>query len=205
MRTFIRNLVKEHIIKFLSLNLIFLLLSEFQLSAQNDTVSVKEIKSEPQDFNISLFSSDEILNVSIYMDLGTFLKKTSQNDSFDAEINIKISSADTLKSKAKLKYRGIIRKEICSFPPIEINFKKPLNCDCGKIKKLKLVTHCEPGSRTDEYVLREYLVYKLFNSLTDTSLRARLLKVSYIDTKKIKRRSSNTGYSLNRLKCLQKG
>jgi hypothetical protein len=41
--------------------------------------------------------------------------------------------------------------------------------------------------------LREYLVYKLFNALTDTSLKVRLLKVNYIDSKGSKKTISKYG------------
>ena len=66
---------------------------------------------------------------------------------------------------------------------MQINFKKPLYSDSSKIKKLKLVTHCQASSINNEYVLREYLVYKMYNALTDTSFKVRLLRVNYIDSK----------------------
>lgn len=158
-------------------------ISVLPVSAQNDTTSTKEQKKGPHKQEISLFDSDDILNISISFDLGAFLKKANKTDSFDGEMIIRPGEADSIHKEIKLKYRGISRGEICSFPPIEINFTKPLYADSGKIRKLKLVTHCEPSSITDDYIMREYLVYKLFNALTDTSLRARLVKVNYIDNK----------------------
>jgi hypothetical protein len=162
-------------------------LSVFNVSAQSDTTRTPDQKQESEKNEISLFGSDEILNVSLYFDLAAFLKKTSKTESFDAEMIIRPGEKDSLNKTIKIKYRGILRGDLCSFPPIEINFKKPLYTDSARIKKLKLVTHCEPGSMTDEYVIREYLVYKLFNALTDTSLRVRLLRVNYIDSKKNKK------------------
>ena len=47
-----------------------------------------------------------------------------------------------------------------------------------KQEKLKLVTHCQG----DQYVIREWLVYKIYNLLTEKSFRARLVKVDYIDS-----------------------
>jgi hypothetical protein len=87
---------------------------------------------------------------------------------------------------------------------MQINFKKPLYSDSMKIKKLKLVTHCDPGGMTDEYVIREYLVYKLFNALTDTSFRARLLKINYIDSKGNKKTISKYGIFIEPLAFLAK-
>jgi hypothetical protein len=45
-----------------------------------------------------------------------------------------------------------------------------------------MVTHCRYGN--EEYLLKEYLIYKLYNVLTDYSFRVRLLKVVYINTYK---------------------
>lgn len=48
---------------------------------------------------------------------------------------------------------------------------------------MKLVTPC----RGDQYVIHEYLVYKLYNLVTPRSFRARLVKVIYHDNKKNKK------------------
>ena len=52
----------------------------------------------------------------------------------------------------------------------------------GKIDKIKMVTHCNSGN--EEYLFKEYLVYKLYNVLTDYSFKVRLVKVDYISTAK---------------------
>jgi hypothetical protein len=52
---------------------------------------------------------------------------------------------------------------------------------------MKLVNQCQSGALYDDYIIKECLVYKLYNVLTDTCFRARLLKVNYIDTEKKKK------------------
>jgi len=174
------------------------------VSAQNDTTKTKEKKQDVHKNDLSLFGSDEMLNVSLYLDLGAFAKKPSKNDSFEADMTIHINETDSINRPVTIKYRGISRFEICSFPPMQINFKKPLYSDSLKIKKLKLVTHCQSSSITDEYVIREYLVYKLFNVLTDTSFRVRLLKVDYIDSKKNKKTIRKYGIFIEPVELLAK-
>jgi len=181
---YLNYLLKVYIKKYpVLLSLLIYSLSGPVISAQNDTTGSKEQKKRSPERDLSLFASNEILNVSLYLDLGSFVKKPSKNDSFDAEMTIHFNENDSVNRHVKIKYRGISRYEICRFPPMQLNFKKSLFSDSATIKKLKLVTHCQSGNITDEYVLREYLVYKLFNALTDTSFRVRLLKVSYIDSK----------------------
>jgi len=52
--------------------------------------------------------------------------------------------------------------------------------DLKKVEKIKLVTHCQSGN--EENILKEYLVYKLYNVLTENSFRVRLVEISYINT-----------------------
>ena len=192
-------------LKIIAIQLIILsCMSVFEISAQMDTVSVKEGKNDNKMQNLSLFSSEEILNVSIYLDLASFSKKPSKTDSFDGKMTIYLDKNDSINRDITIKYRGISRYELCSFPPMQINFNKPLYSDSSKIKKLKLVTHCQPSYNNDEYVVREYLVYKLFNALTDTSFRVRLLKVSYIDSKMKKKTINKYGIFIEPVEILAK-
>ena len=202
---YLKNLVKRLNVKYWLIHLlIFSFLSLCSLSAQNDPIAVKESKKGSLEKNFSLFGSDEILNVSLYLDLAGFSKKPSKNDSFDSEMTIYINGTDSVSRKTTIKYRGISRYEICNFPPMQLNFKKPLDCDSLKIKKLKLVTHCQSNNINDEYVLREYLVYKMFNTFTDTSFRVRLLKISYIDSQHKKKTITKYGIFIEPAEMLAK-
>jgi hypothetical protein len=186
--------------------LILIIFSSFLsiVSAQNDTIHKKGKKPATHINDLALFGSEEILNVNMYLDLASFSKKPAKNDSFDGSMTIYINETDSVNREVTIKYHGISRYEICSFPPMQINFKKPLYSDSLKIKKLKLVTHCQAGNVNDEYVVREYLVYKLYNTLTDTSFRVRLLKVNYIDSKGNKKTIRKYGIFIEPVEFLAK-
>lgn len=85
----------------------------------------------------------------------------------------------------KVKPRGVYRKQMCEFPPIKIRFpeevmeKKELS---GK-SSLKLVSHCGLDSTYEQLVLKEHLVFQLYNVLTDSSFNTQLAKIEYIDSK----------------------
>ena len=148
-----------------------------------------------------LFGSEDILNVSLQFDLSTFLKKNLKTGPLDGIIAFTLSETDTIDRKVKIKPRGNYRYKTCGFPPIQLTFKKPVNAyaDTGKIKKIKLVTHCQQGKAYDDFVLREYLVYKLFSVLTDTSFRVRLLRIEYIDTRKERKPIKQYGFFIEPL------
>jgi hypothetical protein len=145
-----------------------------------------EVKKGSDRQYVSLFDGDELLDVSLYLDLSSFLKKADRNSSFDALMTMHFSETDTLQSKVSISYRGQSRYERCKYPPMKIRFKKPLyeESDSGRIKNMKLVNQCQQGYASGDYVIRECLVYKLYGVLTDTCYRTRLLKISFIDTEK---------------------
>jgi hypothetical protein len=83
--------------------------------------------------------------------------------------------------------RGHFRKTMgnCSYPPILLNFSKSdtlLSSVFKEQEKLKLVMPCQG----DEYVVREWLVYKIYNLITPKSFKARLVKVELEDVKRKK-------------------
>ena len=86
---------------------------------------------------------------------------------------------------AAVRVRGNSRAAICSFPPLRLNFRR--SALTGTLlageDKLKLVTHCRPGSdRALDAVLNEFTAYRIFNLISDASYRVRLLKIHYHDT-----------------------
>jgi len=82
----------------------------------------------------------------------------------------------------KAKTRGNFRrsKTNCAYPPILLNFQKNerANTMFKDQDKMKLVVPCQ----NEKHVIREYLVYKLYNLLTPKSFKARLVKTEFSDT-----------------------
>lgn len=161
-------------------------------------------KADFPEKKFALFDSDELLEISLEFDLRTFLRKNPKTGYQDAMLIIPVSENDTIDRKVKIRPRGEYRQRICSFPPIMVNFKKlfPAYSDTGKINKIKLVTHCQPGKTSDDNVLREYLVYKLFSVLTDTSFRVRLLRINYLDSEKKRKPFEQYGFFIEPLEIL---
>jgi hypothetical protein len=95
-----------------------------------------------------------------------------------------INETDSINKEIRLKSRGEFRNGYCDLPPIRLNFSKAgfEKNDLKKINKLKMVTHCKYGN--EDYLLKEYLIYKLYNVLTDYSFRVRLTRIEYINTYK---------------------
>jgi hypothetical protein len=174
---------------------IFMFIVAGTATAQEEKTGDSAGKKEKSKQIVDLFTSDEPMEVILKYDLSAYMKKSAENAPVAADMAF-IINGDTINNDIIITHRGFFRLHYCIFPPIEVKFKKPIYAyrDTTKIKKLKLVTHCANGSIYDEYVLREFLVYKLYNALTDSSYRVRLLKITYYDTRKNKKPSEYYGY-----------
>lgn len=85
----------------------------------------------------------------------------------------------------QVKTRGHFRKLLgsCLYPPLLLNFSAPDSVNNSIFKgqrKLKLVEPCQ-GERL---IVKEWLVYKLYNLVTPKSFRTRLVNIKLQDPKK---------------------
>jgi hypothetical protein len=108
----------------------------------------------------------------------------------------------------QLKPRGHSRRDrdVCAFPPIRFNFDKSENksTEFAKQNKLKLVTHCRSSESWQKYVLKEYLVYRLYNELTPVSFNVRLVTVTYDDSESNRDPFTRYGFLIEHKKRLAK-
>jgi hypothetical protein len=84
----------------------------------------------------------------------------------------------------------------CDFVPLRVQFPKAETA--GTVfdgqTALKLGTHCRGDKVYENYTIREYLTYRLFNMITPLSFRARLGRASYVDA--TSKKSIATRYSI---------
>lgn len=89
--------------------------------------------------------------------------------------------------QVKLRKRGKFRCEQrnCPLAPLMIDFEKKQvkKTIFNHQNKLKLVMPCKPKSdKYNQYLLKEYLVYKLLNSLTPMSFNVRLVDLQLLNS-----------------------
>lgn len=151
-----------------------------------------------------LFESEDVLDVTIRFDVTEFMRKKPE-EYMDAEITFYQSPDDSVSYDIRLRSRGERRRELCSFPPIRLNFKdtRTIYGDIDSMTNIKMVTHCNLPSSYDEYILKEYLIYKMYNLFTEYSFRVRLLRVNYIDTGSRGRHYSKFGFLIEPMDLLE--
>lgn len=189
---------------------IFLILSSLLVSAQKYTPIDSAYESTFDDISdtipvVPIFSSEEPLDFVLEYDITSFIRQKRKSEYIDAKLIIS-NKQFTKEKDIRLKARGNFRKGQCFFPPIALNFKTdPIeHTTLEGIKKIKLVTHCNSSNAYSNYILKEFLIYKLYNELTDYSFRVKLLNITYIDTGKKKRHYQKYGFMIEPLDVLTK-
>ncbi len=133
-----------------------------------------------------LFASDELLAVQLTGPLRSMARDRSDEPEARAgRLSFTDSSGTLVEVPIELSPRGKSRRDrqVCSFPPLSLKLpKKEMDGTVFENQKsLKLVTYCKSQERHQQYLLKEYLAYRIFNLLTDNSLRVRLLQIEYVD------------------------
>ncbi len=90
----------------------------------------------------------------------------------------------------KVRARGNMRKQVCFFPPVKVNFKdKELykqQLD-SSIDKLKVVFQCRAGDQNSEFLIREKLGYELYQVINpDFYVLHKQVKFECMDGGKLK-------------------
>jgi len=145
-----------------------------------------------QDSSLSIFDylvRDSVSEITLKTDMKRLKKNTFKEQYQPAEITFFTSDGIVdLSFEITVKTRGNMRKKVCYFPSLKLNFSKSDLKKSGfkPVDKYKLVCQCVGGKSAEQQLLKEYLAYKLYNIVTNNSFNVHLFTINYIDTKKKK-------------------
>jgi len=135
---------------------------------------------------LDLMSYQEILEVNLETDLIQLTQDRRSKKEVKGNLSFTDNNGRFWSWKLKVGLRGNYRRLNCDgTPPLKLNFKKGELEEAGlsKFDDMKLVTQCVKDEElAKKLLLKEYLAYKLYNQLTDKSLRVQLLKINFIDS-----------------------
>ena len=129
------------------------------------------------------FKSEEIIKVKLSTDLRGLMAEKKDLNYVDGNVIFIFPDSNRINSPVRIKPRGNFRKEKCKIASLTVDFKVDSTSALRKLGTLKLVGGCAFTPADEQYLLKEYLVYKIYNMLTDMSFRVRLLQIEYDDTK----------------------
>ena len=126
------------------------------------------------------FEDNTVVDAKLTVDFAKLIRTSSKPEYFPATFSCKIADS-SISEQIRVIARGHIRKEICYLPPVKLNFHNSTSPKLSPLGSLKMVCTCYENNGGDQLLLKEYLVYKIYNLITDRSFRVRLLNLSYAD------------------------
>jgi hypothetical protein len=131
-----------------------------------------------------LFRSEEPLQLYLKADFKTVFSVKDDTTYFPAELTLTGDSGGEKTMGIEIRTRGVTRRksDVCRFPPLRLEFpkKETKNTPFEGQKALKLVTHCDNAGHYEQNTILEYLIYKSYNILTDSSFNVRPAILGYI-------------------------
>lgn len=139
--------------------------------------------------DLELFGPHDSLALELDMDMKSLCRKSDAEDCEDTPASLIYTDEDgrSRNIEVQVRARGNWRRERknCSTPPLFIRFTEDsvTGTPFEGQSLLPLTTHCRKGrSKYEQYLLKEYLGYRIYNLLSDTSLRVRLVRMTYRDS-----------------------
>jgi hypothetical protein len=133
---------------------------------------------------LPLFQSDEMLQLRLEADFKKVFLSNEDKTYFPADLKLIDASGAISNFSLEIRMRGITRRlpEICQFPPLRLRFSPDDTADSPfeNQRAIKLVTHCKKNAISEQNTIIEYLIYKAFNILTDSSFKVRAAKINYV-------------------------
>jgi hypothetical protein len=158
---------------------LLLALTPMAAPAQDSTIA----GPVPDSLLAPFFRDRSPLAFTLVTDLGALAKDRTGDPEWQPAI-LRLASGDSL--EARVRTRGIFRRRRCTLPPLKLDVPrgKANGTPLAGLNKPKLVTHCGTNDRYEQYVVQEYLLYRVYELLTPFSHRARLVRVTYEDPRK---------------------
>jgi hypothetical protein len=144
---------------------------------------IQSLKAQPRIDSLQFFTDTSVLDVTLTTDMTKLINQKSKNESQKATFACKLADRSTISEEININARGVFRRSYCFIPPLKLNFHNPTSPRLYPLNSLKLVCPCRNSTTYQQYLLKEFLVYKIYTLLTDKSFRSRLLRLTYNDSR----------------------
>lgn len=131
------------------------------------------------------FTDQAPLKLSLTASIKSLKRETNDSTHLEGTLRYAEDTGSLDSIDLRVRARGNFRRTQCYFAPLKLEFRK---ADIrGTLfeghQELKLVLPCQIGSQSGDYVLKEYLAYKIFEVVSPYHYKTRLADVEFIEEK----------------------
>ncbi len=144
------------------------------------------------------FSISDPFEINLYFDIKSFIKNKDENVYIPARMSYYMEDSTLIEKNCQIRPRGNYRRNKCYLPPIKIDFDDSayLIDEFERMGRIKMVSICKQAGNFEQYLIKEYLMYKAYELLTDFSFKTYFLRVNFIDTEDKKKPFSSYSFLL---------
>jgi len=133
--------------------------------------------------NAPLFASDDAIEITLRAPIRVLVNRRARRPDVAGLISYEAQTGETIELDVEVTPRGVSRLELCRFPPLRLNLKR--GQVAGTVfagqNRIKLGTRCMDNDRYEQYMLLEYLAYRIYEQVTELSFKVRLATLRYVD------------------------
>jgi hypothetical protein len=130
---------------------------------------------------LDAIQSNVLTDIDLTLDWKQLDRKRKDKAYFEAEMTCTGAGRDTIRLDGRIRTRGARRLEICSRPPLKVKFDKNDLARMGfsPMNEIDVVHPCQDPAVYEQYILREYLAYKLWEIISPYTFRTQLVRIHY--------------------------
>jgi hypothetical protein len=169
-------------VRFILLNFSVLFLISAPLQAQLEVEHVRQV--DTIETVIDLFGETDPMYITLTFDIKKYQREKYKGEYMPVHFLYELNDTLSVEKNMRLKARGSFRRNHCSLAPfwLDVLKKDQEDGEMEDFHRIKIVTHCKGSKSYGEYVLKEYLCYKIYNIISPVSFRVRLVRMTYVDT-----------------------
>ncbi|MCB0658319.1 MAG: hypothetical protein KDC57_19380 [Saprospiraceae bacterium] len=145
-----------------------------------------------QKFIFDRISDTAVKAMTIRTDFRNLIREKTKEIYQEGQLIVDLGS-DRDTYDIELRTRGNSRQSICFYPPIKLKFSKK-TYHIPEPNTVKLVNCCRDNDSYEMLLWKEYLIYRMYRKLTDISLRAQMVPITYEDVNKPKATYTRMGF-----------
>jgi hypothetical protein len=130
----------------------------------------------------AFLNDSAVINATLVLNMTRVFSRTKHGDAFYGHFVTSLPDGRKVDDPILLQIRGHFRQGYCYVPPLKLKFNYKDSSALSSLKSLKLVSECKVSSDNEQNLIKEFLIYKIYNLISNLSFHARLVNLTFQDS-----------------------